>query len=163
MTTQDKIQLVAGFEGAYQGIATILAVLPDEALRFQPPLPDAWSINDHLAHLLDADMAVCFRLRASVAQPGFSIPLWEEEDWHARLHYEAEDGRTCFALSLGLRKMTGASLIANSHHSWDEFWVQHPVRGKLGLVDLLKIYTEHGKTHEGYIKRNKEAWEARKV
>jgi hypothetical protein len=162
MTKQEKLAFVDAFEDAYQGIAALLAVIPDEALRFTPPLPDAWSINDHLVHLLDADLAVCFRLRVAIAQPGFAIPLWEEQDWHDRLHYEAQDGRNCFGLARGLRTMTGACLRANAEHDWNEFWVQHPLRGKLGIIDLLKVYTDHGKTHEGYVKRNKEAWETRK-
>jgi hypothetical protein len=161
MTQHEKLALIEKFERAYSGIEGILAILPDEALRFAPPIPDAWSTNDHLAHLLDADIAVCFRLRASIAQPGFMIPLWEEEEWHTHLHYEAEDGRTCFALSRGLRMITSASIRASASLEWSEFWVQHPLRGRLGLVDLLELYSDHGKIHEGYVKRNKEAWEAR--
>lgn len=162
MTKIEKLDLVEGFETAYGGIAQQLAIVPDAALLFVPSIPDAWSINDHLAHLLDADMAICFRLRACIAQPGFSIPVWEEEEWHARLHYETQDGRACFALSSGIRMMACSSIRARVDQDWNEFWVQHPVRGKLGLVDLLSIYRDHGKTHEGYIQRNREAWEARK-
>lgn len=161
MTTKEKIELVDGFEHAYGGIAMILAALPDEALAFVPPIPDAWSVNDHLVHLLDADLSVCFRLRVGVAQPGFHIPAWEEEDWHERLHYEAQSGRQCFALAQGLRSTTCASLRALADRDWDEFFVMHPMRGRLGIVDLLSLYRDHGKTHEGFIKRNKEAWERR--
>jgi len=161
MTAKDRIELVEGFEHAYGGIAMILAALPDEALLFTPPIPGAWCVNDHLVHLLDADISVCFRIRASVAQPGFHIPVWEEEDWHDRLHYKAQSGRACFALAQGLRATTCASLRALVDQDWNEFHVVHPVRGKLGLVDLLNLYRDHGKTHEGFIKRNKEAWDAR--
>lgn len=161
MTTKDKMELVDGFEHAYGGIAMILAALPDEALAYVPPIPDAWCTNDHLVHLLDADLSVCFRLRVAVAQPGFHVPIWEEEDWHARLHYGAQSGRSCFALAQGLRTTTAASLKALGDADWNEFFVLHPVRGRLGLVDLLGIYRDHGKTHEGFILRNKEAWERR--
>ena len=161
MTTKDKIELLEGFEHAYSGIAMILASLPDEALAFIPPIPDSWCTNDHLVHLLDADLSVCFRIRVSVAQPGFHISLWEEEDWHERLHYEAQSGRTCFALAQGLRGTTCASLKALVDKDWSEFYVMHPKRGKMGLIDVLSLYSDHGKTHEGFIKRNKEAWERR--
>lgn len=161
MTAKDKIELVEGFEHAYRGIATILAALPDEALAFIPPFPDAWSTNDHLVHLLDADLSVCFRIRAAVAQPGFHIVVWEEEDWHERLHYGAQSGRESFALAMGLRATTCSMLKAIADQDWNEFFVMHPQRGKLGLVDLLTIYRDHGKTHEGFIKRNKEAWQSR--
>jgi hypothetical protein len=162
MTKHEKLELVEAFEEAYNGIANLIAVLPDEALHFIPSIPDAWSTNDHLAHLLDADISTCFRLRVSMAQPGFAVPVWEEEEWHALLHYEAEDGRRCFELALGLRAIACASIKANIDLDWNEFWVHHPVRGKMGLIDLLAMYRDHGKTHEGYIKRNKEAWEAQK-
>ena len=162
MTHHAKLELIDAFEKAYDGIAVLLAVLPDEALTYMPALPDAWSIHDHLIHLLDADIAVSFRLRVSIAQPGFAIPVWDEEEWHARLHYEAEDARACFGLARGLRTSTSASIRACIDKDWNEFWVMHPVRGKLGLVDLLTMYQGHGKLHEGYVKRNKEAWELRK-
>ena len=161
MTAKDKLELVEGYERAYGGIAQIIAALPDEALSFMPPIPDVWSTNDHLVHLLDSDLSVCFRIRVSIAQPGFLIPLWEEEDWHERLHYEAQSGRDCFALAVGLRKTTAATLKALLDKDWNEYHVVHPRNGKMGIVDLLKLYWDHGKTHEGFIKRNREAWEHR--
>jgi hypothetical protein len=159
MTHQEKVGLIESFERSYDGIAALLAVVPDTALKFLPALPDAWSINAHLAHLLDADISCCFRLRASVAQPGFVVPVWEEEQWHDRLHYDQADGRSCLGVALKLRALSCATIRACADDDWNEYWVMHPVRGKLGLVDLLTIYQGHGKLHEGYIKRNKEAWE----
>ena len=116
MTMQEKRELVGSFERAYEGIAGLLADLPDEVLHFVPPIPDAWSTNDHLVHILDADMSICFRLRICIAQPGFAIPVW------------------------------------------NDYWVRHPQHERLGLSDLLVMYRDHAKKHEGFIKRNREDW-----
>ncbi|MEI6874982.1 MAG: hypothetical protein WCL50_07615 [Spirochaetota bacterium] len=160
MTRQEKLKLIESFERAYEGIGGLLAKLPDEALEVLPHIPDAWSTNDHLTHILDSELMICFMLRASIAEPGFVVPIWDEKDWHRLLRYEAQDGRKCFTFALGIRTETCASLRANVDLDWNAFWIHYPRHEKLGLADLLERYRDHAKTHEGFIKRNKEAWEA---
>lgn len=160
MTTKEKLELVDGFDRAYDGIGLLVATLPDEAISYTPPIPDAWSINSHLVHLLDADTAICFRLRVAVAQPGFLIPVWDEEAWYARLEYASISGRVAFGQAIGMRRLYSTWLRSLAGKDWNEFHVQHPIRGRMGLVDLLAAYRDHGRTHEGFIKRNKESWES---
>ncbi len=161
MTRNEKLDLISKFETAYTLVDELIAGLSDEALRFAPALPDAWSIHDFLVHFLDADTSLCFRIRGAIAEPGIAAPVWEEELWHGRLHYEVEDGRRCLELAKGLRSFVAASLRALVDEDWSKFFFTHSVRGKLDLLALLEMYREHVTFHVPLIKRNRDAWKAR--
>ncbi|MBL8967239.1 MAG: DinB family protein [Spirochaetaceae bacterium] len=158
MNREDKLELITRFENALSALDGLLAGLEDEALRFVPALPEAWSINDHLVHLLDAEAATYFRIRAAVAEPGFAVPVWEEEAWRARLRYDASDGRACLAAARALRSAAGATLRALADADWEGFWIQHPSRGRVLLSELLETYRDHLAFHAPFVKRNREAW-----
>ena len=157
MTKNEKLELISGFEKAYSLIDSLIAGRPKEALSFVPPIRDAWSINDHLVHLLDADVSCAFRIRASVAEPGFAIPVWDEEAWQARLRYAEEDGLACLAEAEAMRARLAAFLRRIVDEDWSGFQVEHPKRGRLELASLLTMYREHVAFHAPLVKRNLEA------
>jgi hypothetical protein len=160
MTKSEKLDLIGKFEAAYSIIDAQIAGLSKTDLRFIPPVKDAWSINSTLVHLLDADMSLWFRIRVSVAQPGFSIPAWDQEAWQAKLHYDAEDGPAYLAEAKALRLRVGAFLRRIADEDWDAFYVLHPERGNLKLADLLAIYRDHIAFHVPLIKRDLDALKA---
>jgi pectate lyase len=43
---------------------------------------------------------------------------------------------------------------------WDGYYVRHPQRGRLGLVDVFNIYTEHAQFHLSYFRRNLDAFKS---
>ncbi len=47
--------LVSAFEHAYDTLSDKVNTMNPDELNFVPPIADAWSINEHLVHLLDAD------------------------------------------------------------------------------------------------------------
>ena len=161
MTTAEKNELLDRFEGAFSLIATQVAGLTDEALAFVPAIPEAWSINDQLVHLLDAEVAVYFRLRLAQAEPGSRIQPWEEEAWHAKLGYASLNGRKCLAQAMALRSTAVAGLRAKAGEDWSAFWLEHPVKGRLELPAILELYRDHLAFHAPLIKRNLDAWKAK--
>jgi hypothetical protein len=158
VTNEEKSALVDKFDSAYAPIEGLIKGLPDEALRFVPPIDDAWSISDHLVHLLDGEVAVYFRLRNAVASPGAGIQPWDEEAWHGRLAYGSLDGRTCLDIARKLRAAESAFLRALIDADWSAYFLEHPERGRLGLEQLLEMYREHLAFHAPLIKRNRDAW-----
>jgi hypothetical protein len=160
MDRDGRIATAEAFGSAYVAIEQLIRGLPPEALAFVPKVPEAWSINDHLVHLLDADAAVWFRIRAAVAEPGKAIVAWDEEAWHARLNYGAMDGRACLAAAAGLRTLAAGAVRSLADRDWDGFWVQHPERGRMSLAELLGAYREHVAFHAPFVKRNRDAWQA---
>ncbi|HET7838693.1 MAG TPA: DinB family protein [Rectinemataceae bacterium] len=160
MTRAEKLDLISKFESSYDLVEELISGMSDEALRFAPPIPDAWSIHDFLVHFLDADNSLCFRVRGAIAEPGIEAPVWDEDRWHANLHYEAEDGRRCLELAKGLRRFLAASLRSLVDDDWSGYFFNHPTRGRMDLEAVLAMYREHVAFHVSLIKRNREAWKA---
>lgn len=161
MTSAEKLELLDRFEGAYSLVTSQVAGLPDEALAFVPPIPEAWSISDHLIHLLDAEVAIFFRIRLAQAEPGSRIQAWDELAWQARLGYSVQDGRKCLAQASALRSTAAGALRARIDGDWSGFWLEHPEKGRLDLVRILELYRDHLAFHGPFIKRNRDAWKAK--
>src|SRR5580693_9334960 len=76
--------------GVQQATATQLDrrlrdVAPKELTR--RPAPEKWSIAEIVAHLADAELAMGWRLRNMLANPGVALTWWDEAAWAERLGY----------------------------------------------------------------------------
>ena len=162
MTREKKLDLISIFETSYSVIDEEIANVGREELLFVPPIRDAWSINDFLVHFLDADQAMAFRLRTAIAEPGKTVSLWEEEAWHDKLHYEAEDGRLCLSMAKSIRAFVGTALRSILDEDWDAMYIVHPVKGKLSLADLIETCQQHVVFHQPLIRRNMRSWSERR-
>ena len=58
-------------------------VAPEELIR--RPAPEKWSIAEIVAHLADAELAMGWRLRNMLANPGVALTWWDEAAWAERL------------------------------------------------------------------------------
>lgn len=162
MTSAEKARLLAEFEGAYDPIRARVAALSQDELDFTPPEPaDAWPVRDHLVHLLEADMILWFRARVSVAEPGASIPVWDQEAWRSRLRYGALEPMAALNLAGEVRRFLAAGFRSLLDADWDTFWVVHPERGRMSLAQVLALYRDHPGAHIQYIERNLAAYRAR--
>lgn len=161
MTKAEKLDLIGKFEKGYDLVEAQIEGLSAEELRFAPPMRDAWTINDFLVHFLDADVSMAFRVRMAIAQPGFAVPVWDEEAWQARLRYGDEDGPACLREAEAIRARLAAFLRRFADEDWSAFHVVHPVRGKLELAELLSMYRDHIAFHVPLIKRDLDALKAK--
>ncbi|HTX71611.1 MAG TPA: DinB family protein [Rectinemataceae bacterium] len=161
MDRQEKLALISKFESAYDIVAELIKNLSREALLFVPPIADAWSVNDFLVHFLDADANLNLRMRGAIAEPGIAAPAWDEEAWHARLHYEQQDGPGSLELARRIRASLATTLRSVIDEDWSAFYFAHATRGAVSLEDLIVTYRDHVAFHLSLIKRNIEAWTAR--
>jgi hypothetical protein len=60
-------------------------VAPKEVIR--RPAPEKWSIAEIVTHLADAELAMGWRLRNMLANPGVALTWWDEAAWAERLGY----------------------------------------------------------------------------
>lgn len=159
MSASDNLKIIDEFARAYGPIKTMLSDIGLEAMSFVPAVPaDAWSINDHLVHLLDADMMLWYRSRVAVAEPESHIPVWLETQWKERLRYDMMDGRTCLNLAESVRAAMADGFRALADTDWSRYAILHPVRGRMLLADVLALYRDHAGVHLAYIERNLEAF-----
>ena len=65
-------------------------VTPEELIR--RPAPEKWSIAEIVAHLADAELAMGWRLRNMLANPGVALTWWDKAVWAEHLGYVAARG-----------------------------------------------------------------------
>jgi hypothetical protein len=150
--------LISAFEHAYDSLLDKVITLNPVVIHFLPSIPDAWSINEHLVHLLDADCNLVPRIRGAIAEPGKRVSAWDQESWRVKNNYSRSDGLYCLDLAISLRKFLAESLRTISDETWDIACIDHPDRGRLSLGDVLSIYTGHADFHMNYIERNLNAF-----
>ncbi|NLJ45177.1 MAG: DinB family protein [Treponema sp.] len=161
MDRNEKEGLIVRYETAFEPIRNLVKNLTAHQLSFIPDLPEAWSINEHLVHLLEADLICWYRIRAAIAEPGVTIPVWNQEAWRSRLRYSDLDGIGCLEESVRVRSLIGRTCRGVLDGDWSAFHVIHPERGRMDLAQLLELYSGHGSFHLKYLERNLTACRAR--
>ncbi len=161
MDRNEKEGLIVRYETAFEPIRNLVKDLSAKELAFLPDVPEAWSINEHLVHLLEADLICWYRIRASIAEPGVTIPVWNQEAWRSRLGYADLDGIGCLSEAVRVRALIGRTCRGVLDGDWSEFHVIHPERGRMDLSQLLELYCGHGAFHLKYVERNLAACKAR--
>jgi hypothetical protein len=132
---------------------------PEGLLDYRPAIEDAWTIREHLAHVLDTEVNAFVRYRKCVAEPGGRVCAFDEDKWKKTLGYAGqplEESLSAFKL---LRTLAYRHLKALDQGDWNEYFVIHPERGRFSLDDWLATYTSHVGVHAGYIERNESLWE----
>src|SRR5580658_548798 len=64
-------------------------VAPEQLLR--RPAPEKWSIAEIVAHLADAELAMGWRLRNMLANPGVALTWRDQAVWAERLGYARQE------------------------------------------------------------------------
>lgn len=132
--------------------------LDPAALEYRPPIDGAWTISEHVRHVVDNDFNFILRAKMSLAEPGVEVMLLDEEAWARTVYRVPEDLEAYLALFAALRHLFGDFLRKLDPETVSQAWIRHPKRGPLPLIDLLALYAEHVPFHLDYIRRNLEAW-----
>ncbi len=157
MNRVEKEGLIARYETTYKPVQELVNGLSKEERSFVPNLPDAWSIDEHLVHLLEADALCWFRARVSIAEPGAKGPSWNQESWRSRLRYWALDGLAWLEDAVRIRGFIAETCRAVLDDDWSVYWFEHPARGRMELRELLELYCGHADFHIPYMERNLKA------
>ncbi len=115
------------------------------------PAPREWSVTEVLGHLLDAEIALAFRIRKLAAEPGGAIVAWDQEKWTDELRHRRGDARTLLDAYTALRaanveqvrRLTPAQRAAGG---------RHPEYGRLRVREMLEHWAEHDLNHLAQIR-----------
>jgi len=110
------------------------------------PQPREWSVVEILAHLLDGEVALGFRIRKLAAEPGAAVVPWDQEKWTPGLRHRRADPRTVLAAFAALRADTVA-LVRRLSPVQRRAAGKHPEYGRLGIDQLLHHWAEHDLIH----------------
>ncbi len=115
------------------------------------PRPREWSPTEVIGHLLDAEVALGFRIRKLAAEPGGMIVAWDQERWTKELRHRRGDARTLLEAYAALRaanveqvrRLTPAQRAAAG---------RHPEYGRLRVREMLEHWAEHDLIHLAQIR-----------
>jgi uncharacterized damage-inducible protein DinB len=115
------------------------------------PAPREWSVAEVLGHLLDAEVALGFRIRKIAAEPGSAIPAWDQEKWTERLRHRRAAARRLLAAYAALRAADLAQALRLTPAE-RKLRGRHPEYGPMSVLQLLEHFAEHDLNHLGQIR-----------
>lgn len=137
-----------------------LSLREPAALDYRP-FPGAWSIHEHVVHLLDADMAGFHRYRKAMAEPGCTIAPWDENAFYERLDYQATGLADAIRGIQFVRETVYRHLKCLLDQDWSQWWYARPDGDRVELATWLGRGVDHVLDHHEYMRRNLDAWRDR--
>ena len=153
-------QYAAGAEKLSQAIR---GLTPDD-LKWRPADPSvgAWSIQEVVIHLADADVIWANRMKSIIADDNPTIIPFDQERFVSELFYQDQDARQAAQLFELNRKLFAAVLRKLSPGAFNRTG-NHVERGTVTLRQSLQFMIEHLDHHLKFIhakraKMGKEMW-----
>jgi hypothetical protein len=137
--------VLAALEAGPGRIARAVARGRGHRLRRRPKARE-WTVVEILAHLLDGEVALGFRIRTLATEPGAAIVPWDQEKWTPGLRHRRADPRTVLAAFAALRADTIA-LVRRLTPAQRRAAGRHPEYGRLRIDQLLHHWAEHDLLH----------------
>ncbi len=126
-------------------------VAPEELIR--RPSPEMWSIAEIVAHLADAELAMGWRLRNMLANPGVALTWWDQAVWAERLGYAQQEASRAAEVFRVLREGNLRLLESVPRARWVECYGVHEVRGRQTVEDFVRLEAAHDLNHLQQIDR----------
>jgi hypothetical protein len=110
------------------------------------PAPGKWSIAEIVAHLADTEVAMGWRVRMVLGQPGAPIQPFDQDAWAAAMRYEKRDLRKSFEQYRNLREANIALLKSLAPEDWKKSAI-HPERGEQTVRTIVEMTAGHDLNH----------------
>jgi len=111
------------------------------------PYVDKWSIAEIVAHLADAELAMAWRLRNMLANPGVILTWWDQAQWAERFGYAKRDVKQSVATFTALRESNLRLLRTVPRARWVECYGVHEVRGRQTVEEFVTMEAAHDLNH----------------
>jgi uncharacterized damage-inducible protein DinB len=116
------------------------------------PAPGKWSIAEIVAHLADTEVAMGWRVRMVLGQPGAPIQPFDQDAWAAAMRYEKRDLRKSLEQYRNLREANVELLKSLTPEDWEKCAV-HPERGEQTVRTIVEMTAGHDLNHFAQIDR----------
>lgn len=141
-------ELIARFAA---GPALIEEALEHAADAMQRSDGDGWSVSEILVHLSDAEILRALRLRLILAEPGVTLPVFDQDRWRSALAYGERDPGIAFSAYASLVGASAEMVAALGDGAW-ELSGQHPEEGPLSVRELITRGANHAEEHAQQIR-----------
>ncbi|HXY50256.1 MAG TPA: DinB family protein [Terriglobales bacterium] len=110
------------------------------------PAPEKWSVSEILAHLVDGEIVVAFRMRLILGCPGTAIVAYDQAQWAVSGHYDQRDPRNSLEQFRVLREGNLALLKSLEPAQW-KHWGMHSERGQESIEHIVRLCAGHDLNH----------------
>lgn len=93
MNIDEKRSLLDRYTAGPKQIEEAVSKVPKEAIRFRPFIDDAWTIAEHLNHLLVFEANAIVRYRKAIAEPRTLIAPYDQEEWARYVYQHPDSGK----------------------------------------------------------------------
>ena len=148
------------FRNATAGILTFIETIPKEAYKFRPTeVEDAWTIQEHIVHLVDSEVNAYLRLKSIVAASGSAAFVLDENRWTQSIDARQQNVDLYVVLLQTLRDVELQFLESLDYERERDKFIVHPQEKHLDLIKWLSWYgPEHFGFHQKLMVRNLEEW-----
>lgn len=140
---QDPLEVQRATPGE---IASRLDGVADDVVSWRPA-PGKWSVREIIAHLADAELAMGWRVRNMLANPGVALAWWDEAEWADQLGYARQPVAQSAAVFGALRESNLRLLATVERSRWDDCYGVHEVRGRQTVRDFVRLEAAHDLNH----------------
>lgn len=150
---REQIAALAAFPAA---LRQQVAGLGDAALRFRPA-PGAWSIVEHIGHLIDVDALMLGRVGLIIARDNPALQPFDGEGAVRRNDYQNKHAP--FLLNTFAERR--AALVEEWRYIMPANLARagtHPARGPLTVADVIATLARHDPQHRDQIAATLEAY-----
>ena len=156
---RDKNALLTKYMNDCATLMHILDSLNDLIINFTPDIEGAWSIKEHIGHLVDTEVNGYVRFHRAILNPGTTIDLGggDMERSNEKLDYAHRNYNDMISLFRLIRKVIYEHAFRMKDDDFDKYYIEHanhPVFRKCSLGFILSINTQHFDKHMEFIKRN---------
>lgn len=110
------------------------------------PTPNKWSMAEIAAHLADAEIAISWRLRQTLASNAVPLQAYDQDNWANTFNYARRDPKQSVELFRTLRESNLALLKSVPRKLWDNYGV-HEERGNESVTHLVRMVAGHDLNH----------------
>jgi hypothetical protein len=114
------------------------------------PVPNTWSIQQIIVHLMDSDLIGGDRMKRIIAEDNPLTLSYNETRFTERLMYDRVDPQAACELFALHRRLTAELLRALPDEAFERTGV-HNEKGKLTLGQMVKIYVDHLDHHMKFL------------
>jgi uncharacterized damage-inducible protein DinB len=108
--------------------------------------PAKWSIAEILAHLVDTEIVVSWRMRLVIGQSGAALQAVDQDAWAQTLDYSRQDPKVSLETFRVLRANNLRMLQVLPDSVWENYGM-HSERGKETVAQIVRMYAGHDLNH----------------
>lgn len=114
------------------------------------PAPGKWSAAEIICHLADCELVFAFRLRQTLAEPGYVIQPFDQEKWGAT--YSGISATQALQAFSAMRAWN-LTLIGGAWPAKASTPVTHPERGTMTFGTIVETIAGHDLNHLGQLRK----------